>query len=397
MSKTNNMRRKHIHRQLLMTVSAAALLGSVSLAAASDSDRPQLWIELGGQAERIYDGSATFSPPFLAETPAANLAPMAKAEQPPPYSLGLDGKISFAPEDSDWVLSAAIRYGKSSASRHTHRQTPLPYVKQYLRQYSPEYAKTDVFPQPSASQFSDGQSSFSESHVVLDFEAGKDVGLGLFGAHGSSILSAGVRFAHLTANSDITLNARPHNAVGKMNSFYFSFYASYPPPLHLEQITVKVADLSQRTYAATEVTQRDMRGVGPTMSWTASLPVAGSQSDTTLSIDWGLNAAVLFGRQRTSAHHKTTGHYYSRKGIFKYHVTGGYAHTPAPQTRIRNVVIPNIGAFAGISFNYADAKISLGYRGDFFFGAMDGGIDTRKSTTRGFYGPFANVSIGVGD
>jgi len=55
-----------------------------------------------------------------------------------------------------------------------------------------------------------------------------------------------------------------------------------------------------------------------------------------------------------------------------------------------------VGGFAEISFRYADAKVSFGYRGDFFFGAIDGGIDTRKSENVGFYGPFASVSIGLG-
>ena len=59
--------------------------------------------------------------------------------------------------------------------------------------------------------------------------------------------------------------------------------------------------------------------------------------------------------------------------------------------------MPNVGGFAGLSFRYADAKFSLGYRADFFFGAIDGGIDTRKSENRGFNGPFASISVGVGD
>jgi hypothetical protein len=60
------------------------------------------------------------------------------------------------------------------------------------------------------------------------------------------------------------------------------------------------------------------------------------------------------------------------------------------------VTVPNIGGFAGLSFRYNVAKISFGYRADFFFGAMDGGIDTRKNYDRNFYGPFASVSIGLG-
>jgi hypothetical protein len=59
-------------------------------------------------------------------------------------------------------------------------------------------------------------------------------------------------------------------------------------------------------------------------------------------------------------------------------------------------VVPNIGAFAGLSFRYAAAKVSFGYKADFFFNAMDGGIDTAKSYDRNFYGPFATISIGLG-
>ena len=59
------------------------------------------------------------------------------------------------------------------------------------------------------------------------------------------------------------------------------------------------------------------------------------------------------------------------------------------------VIVPNVGGFAGLSFRYADAKVSFGYRADFFFGAIDGGIDARKSETLGFYGPFATISIGL--
>ena len=51
------------------------------------------------------------------------------------------------------------------------------------------------------------------------------------------------------------------------------------------------------------------------------------------------------------------------------------------------MTVPNVGGFAGLSFNYADAKISFGYKADFFFGAIDGGIDTRKNENRGFSAP----------
>jgi hypothetical protein len=60
------------------------------------------------------------------------------------------------------------------------------------------------------------------------------------------------------------------------------------------------------------------------------------------------------------------------------------------------VIVPNIGGFAGLSVRFPNAKVSLGYRADAFFGAMDGSIDVRKTYDRDFYGPFATISIGLG-
>jgi hypothetical protein len=60
------------------------------------------------------------------------------------------------------------------------------------------------------------------------------------------------------------------------------------------------------------------------------------------------------------------------------------------------VTVPNLGGFAGFSWQTSNAKVALGYRADFFFGAMDGGLDARKAETIGFYGPFASVSVGLG-
>jgi hypothetical protein len=385
--------RATIRWKLLTGASALALTAYVSVGAAraEDNDQPQIWIDLGGQAERVGANPQLFVPPFFSNTPSADLAPMVKAQEPSPYSLGLDGKISFSPENSDWVLSAAVRYGKSSVKRHKHQQTPLPYLKQYLG--------TQIHAQPGFSQFGDGQSNYGESHMVLDFQAGKDVGLGLFGGHGSSIISAGVRFASFKTNSNLTLNARPSNRIGTIHHGTLTLYLSTPTP-HYKTAQYQFADLFRHTYAATLQTQRNAHALGPSVSWSASLPVAGNDKDMTLDFDWGLNAAVLFGRQRTKMRHKTSGHYYSRTGgLFKYDRAGALypPHSPVPQTRTRNVTIPNVGGFAGISLKLPNAKVSLGYRADVFFNAMDGGIDTRKEQNRSFYGPFASISIGLGD
>ena len=50
------------------------------------------------------------------------------------------------------------------------------------------------------------------------------------------------------------------------------------------------------------------------------------------------------------------------------------SHIDASPARDRTVVVPNLGGFAGVSWRLPTAKLSFGYRADFFFGAIDGGL-----------------------
>ena len=63
-------------------------------------------------------------------------------------------------------------------------------------------------------------------------------------------------------------------------------------------------------------------------------------------------------------------------------------------SRSRRVTVPNLGGYIGASVIYTNSKVSLGYRADTFFNAIDGGQETAKSYNRGFYGPYLNVSLG---
>ncbi len=115
------------------------------------------------------------------------------------------------------------------------------------------------------------------------------------------------------------------------------------------------------------------------------------------SFDWGANAALLFGRQRVRTRHQETGHYVTAPGfVLRGVYYTAYKNPPAGHSGERNVTVPNIGLTAGASYRIEDFTVSLGYRADFFFNAMDVGIDKRKSGTLGLYGPFASVSVGLG-
>ena len=380
--KTSGRGNENFRRNLLTNASMLALLGylgtSQGSALAAEENRPTIWIEVGGQFERMDNGSEVFAPPFFAQASSTDRSVMTDAQASLPYSIGGEGKITFAPEASDWVFSAAVRYGRSNGTKHLHHQglPPPTNIFTFFGQSIPD--------RPLYATLGDAQTGSRESHAVLDFQAGRDVGLGMFGAQGSSVISAGVRFAQFTSSSHATLHGRPVATFGPPATVP-GLYRNFRFPIHA-------------TYTAFARAGRSAHAVGPSLSWDASAPVAGNGSEATVNLDWGLNAAILFGRQRAQVHHQTTGVRNHKYGG-PFHYSGGaisYMNAPPDQVRARTVTIPNVGGFAGVSFRYADAKVSFGYRGDFFFGAMDSGFDMAKKENVGFYGPFASISIGIG-
>ena len=122
----------------------------------------------------------------------------------------------------------------------------------------------------------------------------------------------------------------------------------------------------------------------------------GDTQNGELAVDFGVNGGLLFGRQKAHVTHNESGHYDKAKYQLDgtgYHLV--YQRSGGHDTD-RALVVPNVGGFAGISLKWSNAKISFGYRTDFFFGAMDGGIDERQSDNLGFNGPFATLSVGLG-
>lgn len=409
--------RRDFRWQLLTTVSALALVGAAyrsgdAKAADQDTDRPTVWIELGGQLESISGESENFSPPFIAGITHSDLLSALNVQHAPAHAFGIDGRVSFQPNGSDWVFSASLRYGRSQAIRHKHHQTANAHVYKYPRTfYGYNVGGVTYYPSNNV-RFADGTAKLHESHAILDFQAGKDVGLGMFGSHGSSTLNLGVRIAQFMSKASVGLQAEPDlQYPGTPIVSFAGLYAFMNAHVHFHD------------FAATFDSTRSFRGVGPELSWDASTTLAGDRSDREITFDWGLNGAVLFGRQKVAERHKTVtkSHYVTHfqttfggmngahpghfRGPCTAHpfnspsgTTGACAHhtSSASRNRSRFSVVPNIGAFAGLSFRYSNAKVSFGYRADFFFGAIDEGVDVRRAEDIGFNGPFATISVGLG-
>ena len=391
-----NDRSASIRWKLLAGTSAlvlSAYITSLSDARAEGSSKPQVWIELGGALSNLQSSEETFSPVVMENRPSI-FDPSQEFEKPPHFSFDESGKVSIQPRDSDWSFSASIRYGRSISKRHVHQQTyPGPAVLGYLTN---GVVTPYITWQPIAARFADTAVQKSESHMILDFQAGKDVGLGMFGSkNGTSVVSVGVRFAQFTSKSNISLKSDPD----------WHFVNKYYPTLITSFGFTNSRFVSRQPYhsnLASLQAQRSFHGVGPSISWGASLPFVGNTHDGELEVDWGVNAALLFGRQKAKTSHETTELYhegipnfvgYTQRGT---HVTLYHGPATPDHTRSRSVVVPNVGGFAGVSWRMENFKASFGYRADFFLGAMDNGIDARKTSDIGFHGPFATISIGFG-
>jgi hypothetical protein len=372
--------RENMRFRLLATVSVLSLLTAASHAQVEETDRPTVWIELGGQLERMDDSSEVFAPPFLNKFDSTLFHSVLPLQQSLRYSNGAEGKISFEPAGTNIVASVAVRYGRSNGHKADYQRLPAIGFP-----VTPFGATKPTESYESPPRHFNGVTDNTERHLLVDFRAGKDIGVGMFGAHSASLVSLGVRFAQFTASTHTNINGVPDFAQIGHEFKYEGVFQSH------------------HRYTGQVDADRSFRGLGPSLSWDSSARMLGRSDDSEVTLDWGINGSVLFGRQKVTGERNITGsHYKSMVKFPKYGTAIQYSgvatayHRPHNMDRSRSVIVPNVGGFAGLSYRYSNAKLSLGYRADFFFGAMDGGIDTRKTYDRNFYGPFATISVGLG-
>ena len=369
--------------RLLSGVSAITLMAVGQQAAFAGEDHPTVWIEVGSQLERLTDGQESFVPPFVSALLENPFTPPSEVQRPPRYSFGQEARLTFEPEGTNWVFSAAVRYARANRTGNSHEEIPQASAHSLISIPANEKYITSTLA-PSAKRYATTAAQMHSTSLTLDFQAGKDVGLGVFGSHGTSTFSAGVRFAQFTSRSKVRIDSDPNAA------FSYKYLTSFAGYSGIFKIPRQDWDL----YAGKMNVTRSFHGVGPSLSWDDSAMMFGGADTSSVSLDWGLNAALLFGRQKMQAHHTTTAHHGSQR-----HGSGPlptlYPTNVHSTARSRSIIVPNIGGFAGFSLRFPNAKVSVGYRIDAFFGAMDGGVDTRKTYDRDFYGPFATISIGL--
>jgi outer membrane receptor protein involved in Fe transport len=379
----------------------------------SDGGKPRVWLTVGGNfnnvvaannesyvPDYIRPGGAPLLIGLISRQPAGSapagtetMTQLMEASgfgSPSSYqktpSSGFDwqAQVEFQPADSDWVLKAGIRYGRSGRKQLAHKSEipgtktkgrPFPSYPSYPCTISSFFPHYDVCHSGVNRKFIDAQGNQREQHTIMDFEAGVNIGIGMFGKEGQGNISAGLRVAQFKSDGHMDVNSDAEYVFNPLMQYH-------------------------DVYESRGNADRSFHGMGPEVTWEASQPFWGTPENGQFTIDWGANAGLLFGRQSMNASHFSSYCHENFSNEIRGCVTAvnyGPGHSKVKTTRrTRRKVVPNLGGYIGASARYNNAKISFGYRADTFFGAMDGGQATAKDYNRGFYGPYMNVSIGLG-
>ena len=199
-----------LRRYLLATTSGAALVGAVPFAAHADTPIDHIYLDVGGQYS-LWGGGHTFDPsPF--RFGVAN---------------GWDTNADVALQSGDWYLTLSANYGRTGIA---HSRVP---------KYIARAAKHE------------------ESHTIVDLTLGKDVGLGMLGLDGSSIVSGGIRYEHFVGHSVISYS-----------------------------------------YGYDKYVDRQFSGWGPVITWKARTPICPEWY-----LGWGINAAAVYGGRSDESRH----------------------------------------------------------------------------------------------
>src|SRR5580692_1674483 len=320
--------------RLLTTACAVALCASSpERAHAGLSDIGQFSLSLSGMWDHPEGDPVLWATEHYADKATAGyIAPDTDFEISPRTSWDYGAQASFEPADTAWVFSGAVRYGRSRTARGAVYET-------FPTHHAGNAAQAEAATTPSSYGNYSGTVSHNETHMFADFSIGRDFGLGLWDGKARSVFSLGARYARFSSDSDIG----------------FKTVTEY------------------KTTQGTRRLASSFDGFGPRIAWDGSAPLL---EDLCLFIDAGADGAMLFGRQKASVDASYTG--------------GGYVHT-----RHKAAIVKNFGGFAALSwkpFNLG-AKVSVGYRADLFFHALDGGGATTHEIDRSFYGPFASIGI----
>jgi iron complex outermembrane receptor protein len=328
-------------------------------------------IELGGGVSRLDRDAETYSPDWV--TPVLESSPKVQEEE-------LDWgdirsvKLTYAPEGG-WAVSGAYRFGKTNLQQGrgaAYEAVPTGILHVFGS------GETSVVRRDNRAITSVHE---AEEYAVADFMVGKEIGLGAFGDGGRSTVSAGLRYAKFDSSSRVYLAGITESYVAPHTGFKY-------PGAGFDH---------WNDFNSSLESEREFEGMGPAVSWDASLRLWGSDEDGHADLDWGVGTGVLFGKQTMESIEDRFGQY-TRVGGSNHTTTRTTLYDVMDTVRHRtdDVTVPNLTLAVGLSYAIDRVKVSTGYSYDRFFDAIDGGVAEAKQYDRTIQGPYFRISVGFG-
>ena len=367
--RTDQQKRQPRHHPLETAdgASALALTAYVSIcgasASAEDSDRPLIWIELGGQLERLNGPQEHLSPPFMPSITRPIFVIAAECSETAALCLRRRGKISFQPDDSDWVFSASIRYGRSSADRHTHQQTANADVacRCHSHYYGKYVAARNYYPDRSRQIRRWRSARKASAHAFSISRPARMLGL--------ACSAAGlVRHQRGRAHRAVHVQVERRACAREPDLQYPSAPITYFRGICAIQIH------DPHTFprlCATMPASASFHGMGPSLSWNALGAFRRQSADMERStLDWGVNAAILFGRQKSAvAITRRLPHLLSRYGWLNISQSDYCPHTSTRRNHSNRIALchrAQCRRLCGLSYRYHRCQSQLRLSRRFF-------------------------------
>ncbi|MGE5566436.1 MAG: Lpg1974 family pore-forming outer membrane protein [Parcubacteria group bacterium] len=350
-----------------------------------------LMVEVNGTVVRQDAPYAALTPSFTSDLPDA-LRPRGyqNTDLDRGDERGVKLTYRFA---TGWQLSASARFGRASSGKSAIRTESDGIVQcgfgEPLALYCsnpPPGADADAlhdFLYPTVHNWADAHAQDHEEHTAIEFAVGRDAG---FGALDRSSISAGLRYAGISSDTEASLSS--------MADWYLpqGWRFRYDP---LTQ-TFGPADATAIAYSSTLTANRHFEGAGPVFSWNGAKRLVGKEETGKVEVEWTAAAGVLFGRQSTAIEGSEEVGVFSGQYEVTPRVLTGVEVTPVNLHRSSSVSVPVLDLSLGLSYDIQRIKVSTGYRWERYFNAIDGGYAEHKSFDRTIDGPYFKIAVGFG-
>ena len=340
-----------------------------------------LTLELGGQVTRHDAANTPVAAAFLSAFPAG-LDSSPAQNRKLDWGDGREVKLSFRPSGSPWIASLDWRYSESNKGPMALRleqpaggpECGSAALPQFCDPDFPSYQRDFI---NHAENWSDTDVYRREQQDILQFQVGRDVGLGQLG---QGMAALGMRFARFQSEAMVEFDGIPNWYLPENWAFLgkYSHHDRY---------------MSHHTAA------REFEGVGPMAAFSGETSLLGSDATGKIGVDWAAAAGILFGKRKTWVTGEESSGYWSgdyRGAGLENRLPPDPDVEPVRVFRSTSAAVPLAEFGIGLSYTIDRIKIGAGYRWERYFDVIDGGYGEEELYDRTIDGPYFKLAVGFG-